>query len=226
KLVNNRSARTGARIVILVLGLIIGISHCLAARGESADDANLPSWNEGPVKQEIVDFVNAVTDKDRSSYVPPEERIATFDNDGTLWCERPCYVQLIFAKDRVHELAKDHPEYKTTQPFKAALEEDLNTLATIGSRGAIELIGATHSGMTTDEFGQIVTHWITTARHPRFKVAYTDCVYQPMLEVLAYLRKNGFKTFIVSGGGMEFMRVWTERVYGIPPEQVTGSTCK
>ena len=158
--------------------------------------------------------------------MPPAERIATFDNDGTLWCEHPMYVQLAFALDRVKALAPQHPEWKDKQPFKAALEGDMKTLAASGERGIGELVMATHAGMTSEEFAKIVTDWLATARDPRFKRPYTELVYQPMLELLAYLRANGFKTFIVSGGGIEFMRPWTEQVYGIPPEQVVGSSIK
>jgi len=186
----------------------------------------LPSWNDGATKQAIVTFVARVTQQGGPDFVPPAERIATFDNDGTLWCEHPMYVQLVFALDRVKAMAPLHPEWKTTQPFKAALEGDMKTLAASGERGLVELIMASHAGMTAEEFTKIVTDWLATARDPRFKRPYTELVYQPMLELLAYLRANGFKTFIVSGGGIEFMRPWTERVYGIPPEQVVGSSIK
>ena len=158
--------------------------------------------------------------------MPPAERIAVFDNDGTLWLEQPMYVQLAFAMDRVKALAPTHPEWKTKLPFKAVLDGDMKALAAAGEHGLVELIMATHAGMTTDEFNDVVTSWLSTARHPRFNRPYTDLVYQPMVEVLAYLRANGFKTFIVSGGGVEFMRPWTEKVYGIPPEQVVGSSIK
>ena len=186
----------------------------------------LPSWNDGATKQAIVTFVAQVTQQGGPDFVLPAERIATFDNDGTLWCEHPMYVQLVFALDRVKAMAPLHPEWKTTQPFKAALEGDMKTLAASGERGLVELIMASHAGMTAEEFTKIVTDWLATARDPRFKRPYTELVYQPMLELLAYLRANGFKTFIVSGGGIEFMRPWTERVYGIPPEQVVGSSIK
>jgi hypothetical protein len=186
----------------------------------------LPSWNDGPTRQSILDFVAAVTREGSPSFVPVPERIAVFDNDGTLWIEQPMYVQLAFALDRVKALASQHPEWKTTQPFKAALEGDLKTVAASGERGLVELIMATHAGMTTADFETIVTEWLSTARHPKFNRPYTSLVYQPMLELLAYLRANGFKTFIVSGGGIEFMRPWTEQVYGVPPEQVVGSSIK
>jgi phosphoglycolate phosphatase-like HAD superfamily hydrolase len=160
----------------------------------------------------------------RKDYVPPSERIAVFDNDGTLWVEQPAYTQLAFAMERVKSLAPQHPEWKEKQPFKAALEGDLKSLAGSGEHGLIEIVMATHAGMTTGEFEGTVSEWIAKAQHPKFKRPYTDLAYRPMLELLEYLRANGFKTFIVSGGGVEFMRPWTESVYGIPPEQVVGST--
>jgi haloacid dehalogenase-like hydrolase len=186
----------------------------------------LPSWNDGPAKKSIVEFVEKVTKEGGPDFVPVAERIATFDNDGTLWCEQPMYFQLAFALDRVKALAPRHPEWKEKQPFKAVLEEDMKTVLASGERGLAEIIMATHAGMTPDEFETIVKDWLATAKHPKFKRPYTECVYQPMLEVLAYLRANGFKTYIVSGGGIEFMRPWTEKVYGIPPEQVVGSSIK
>ncbi len=186
----------------------------------------LPSWNEGSAKQSIINFVNEVTDENNANFVKPVDRIATFDNDGTLWSEKPFYFQLFFAIDRVKELSSEHPEWKTTQPFKAVLENDMKTLFSFGEHGLVELVMATHAGMTTEEFEQIVKDWITTAKHPRFKRPFTDLVYQPMLELLSYLRKNEFKTFIVSGGGIEFMRPWVNEVYGIPAEQVIGSVGK
>jgi len=186
----------------------------------------LPSWNEGAVKQAIINFVAEVTDKSNPNYVPPEERIAVFDNDGTLWSERPIYFQFYFAIDRVKAMAPDHPEWKTTQPFKALLENDPQALAASGEKGLMQLMMATHVGMTTAEFERIVTEWIHTANHPTTGKLYTEMVFQPMLELLDYLRTNGFKTYIVSGGGVEFMRPWTEEVYGIPAEQVVGSSIK
>jgi hypothetical protein len=186
----------------------------------------LPSWNDGSAKQSILDFVAAVTREGSQDFVPEPLRIATFDNDGTLWIEQPMYVQLAFALDRVEALAPQHPSWKTTQPFKAALEGDMKTLARLGERGIVELIMASHAGMSTPDFETIVTDWLATARHPRFNRPYTELVYQPMLELLAYLRANRFKTFVVSGGGIEFMRPWTDQVYGIPPEQVVGSSIK
>lgn len=198
----------------------------VASLSLAADQDPLPSWNDGPAKQSIISFVEQVSDPNSKSFVKPEERIATFDNDGTLWAEQPLYVQLAFAMDRVKELAPAHPEWKIQQPFKSVLENDYKTLAASGHEGLLELMMATHAGMTTAEFEEIVKEWLATARHPRFNRPYTELVYQPMLELLAYLRSNGFKTYIVSGGGIEFMRPWTERVYGIPPEQVVGSSIK
>ena len=186
----------------------------------------LPSWNEGATKQSITTFVANITQEGGPDYVKPAERIAVFDNDGTLWTEQPMYVQLAFALDRVKALAPMHPEWKDRQPFKAVLEGDMKTLAEAGERSLSELVMVTHAGMTTDEFSRIVTDWLATARDVRFKRLYTELVYQPMLELLAYLRANGFKTFIVSGGGVEFMRPWADRVYGVPPEQVVGSSIK
>jgi phosphoserine phosphatase len=184
----------------------------------------LPSWNEGTAKQRIRDFVSRVTEQRSPDFVPEPERIATFDNDGTLWAEQPAYFQLFFAIDRVKALAADHPEWKTTQPFQAVLEGDMKALAAGGEHGLLELVMATHAGTTTAEFEAIVKDWLATARHPTTGKPYTEMVYQPMLELLNYLRANGFKTYIVSGGGIEFMRPWTEKVYGIPPEQVVGSS--
>jgi hypothetical protein len=188
--------------------------------------ADLPSWNEGVAKSAILDFVSRVTREGGPDYVPPAERIAVFDNDGTLWSEQPMYVQLAFALDRIKALSAQHPEWKTRQPFKAALEGDAKTLAQGGAKSLVELLMASHAGMSSDEFDAIVRDWLRTARHPRFNRPYTELVYQPMLELLSYLRLHGFKTYIVSGGGIDFMRPWTERVYGIPPEQVIGSRIK
>jgi hypothetical protein len=211
--------RIRAVAALCLLALLHGI-----ASAQAPDP--LPSWNEGAAKARILAFVQAVTDKASRDFVAPDDRVATFDNDGTLWCEQPMYVQLAFVLDRVKELAPRHPEWKTQQPFKAALERDFKALAAQGEKGVMQLLTATHTGMSSEEFHRIVSGWIAGARHPRFKRPYTELVYQPLLEVLAYLRANGFKTFIVSGGGIDFMRPWTARVYGIPPEQVVGSTGK
>jgi phosphoglycolate phosphatase-like HAD superfamily hydrolase len=186
----------------------------------------LPSWNDGPAKQSIIAFVTKVTTLGSPDFVPPAERIATFDNDGTLWSEQPAPVQLFFALDRVKALAPQHPEWNATEPFASLLRGDLNAALAGGDRAILELLMATHAGMTDDEFEQIVKDWIATAKNPKTGKLFTDMTYQPMLEVLAYLRANGFKNFIVSGGGIEFMRPWAEQAYGIPPEQVVGSSIK
>jgi phosphoglycolate phosphatase-like HAD superfamily hydrolase len=219
------------RKVLAALGALpifsgVLLKHQAASAQSAGAGSPLPSWNDGATKQAILDFVAAVTREGSPDFVPPAERIATFDNDGTLWVEHPMYTQLAFALDRVKTLAPQHPEWKDTQPFKAALEGDMKTLAASGERGLLALILATHTGMTVNEFQTIVLDWIAAARHPRFKRPYTELAYLPMIELLAYLRANAFKTFIVSGGGIEFMRPWTERVYGIPPEQVVGSSIK
>ena len=199
----------------------------ISTRAQTAASGDtLPSWNDGTTKQAILNFITAVTREGSPDFVAPDQRIATFDNDGTLWVEHPMFTQMAFALDRVKSLAPLHPEWKDTQPFKAALEGDMKTLAESGEHGMAELVTATHAGMTTEEFEKIVTDWLATAHHPRFKHPYTELSYQPMIELLGYLRGNGFKTYIVSGGGIEFMRPWTERVYGVPPEQVVGSSIK
>lgn len=183
----------------------------------------LPSWKSGPSKKAIIAFVDKVTTTGSPDFVVANERIATFDNDGTLWAEQPLYFQGFFVFDRIRALAPQHPEWQTTEPYKSAITGDMKGLTAAGEKGLMELMAATHSGMTIDEFHSAVTQWAATARHPKTRKLYTEMVYQPMLELLAYLRANGFKTYIVSGGGQEFMRPWTERVYGIPPEQVIGS---
>jgi phosphoglycolate phosphatase-like HAD superfamily hydrolase len=184
----------------------------------------LPSWAEGAAKSAITDFVARVTTEGGADFVPVPERIATFDNDGTLWSEQPVYVQAAFAFDRVKALAPEHPGWKDTQPFKAVLDGDAKALAATGERGLLEILAVTHAGMTTEAFSRTVADWLNSARHPRFDQPYNQLVYQPMLELLAYLRSKDFKTFIVSGGGVEFMRVFAEQTYGIPPEQVVGSS--
>jgi len=186
----------------------------------------LPSWNDGAAKHAIVAAVKEATTAGRPGFIPVAERIATFDNDGTLWVEQPMYTQLAFALDRVKTLAPQHPEWATQEPFASLLKGDLKAALAGGDHAILDIIMATHAGMTTAQFETIVTDWLATARHPRFKRPYTELVYQPMLELLAYLRANGFKTYIVSGGGVEFMRPWAEQVYGIPPEQVIGSRIK
>jgi hypothetical protein len=208
----------------LLMFITLSAALVLVSLAAAADP--LPSWNDGQSRRAIIDFVQRVTADGGADFVPASERIAVFDNDGTLWVEKPMYVQLAFALDRVKALAPKHPEWKDKQPFKAALEGDLAAVAAGGEHALLELIMATHAGMTTDAFARVVKDWLATARHPRFNRPYTDLVYQPMLELLKYLRANGFKTYIVSGGGIEFMRPWTEKVYGIPPEQVVGSSIK
>lgn len=192
------------------------------ARGQNA----LPSWSDGLSKDAIIDFVEKTTKVSSPSFVPPAERIAVFDNDGTLWAEKPAYFQLYFAMDRVKAMADEHPEWKDVEPYKSALNDDLSALAALGEKGIAQLIAATHAGMTADEFSTAVRDWIDTARHPSTGRMYTDMVYQPMLEVLDFLRDHEFKTFIVSGGGIDFMRAFAEETYGIPPEQVVGSSIK
>jgi len=207
---------------LAVFGMALFVA--VAARAQTTDP--LPSWNEGKSKQAINRFVKAVTKADSPHFVSQPERIAVFDNDGTLWAEQPIYFQLAFALDRVKALAPKHPEWKEQQPFKAVLEGDMKTVAAGGQKALIDLIMASHAGNTTEEFAQTVKEWIGTAKHPKTGRFYTEMVYQPMLELLTYLRANGFKTFIVSGGGIEFMRPWTEQIYGVPPEQVVGSSIK
>lgn len=203
--------------------MVIACAMAFTGKRALADDP-LPSWNDGPAKQSITDFVAKVTKDGSPDFVPVPERIATFDNDGTLWCEKPLPVQLFFALDRVKALAPQHPEWKDQEPFKFVLEDDMKGLMGTGQKGLVEILMATHSGMTTDEYNQIVKDWLKTARHPRFDKPYTSLAYQPMLELLSYLRASGFKTYIVSGGGIEFMRCFADDVYGVPPEQVIGSS--
>ncbi|NEW96430.1 HAD family hydrolase [Rhodopseudomonas sp. BR0G17] len=193
--------------------------------GFAADASDpLPSWTNGTAKQAILAFVARVTTEQGADFVPTAERIATFDNDGTLWAEQPYYFQLAFAFDRIKAMAPQHPEWKDHEPFEALLQNDKAAFASSGETGLLEVVAATHAGMTTDEFTDAVRDWMATARHPRFGRPYNQLTYQPMLELLVYLRANGFKTFIVSGGGVEFMRPWVEKAYGIPPEQVVGSS--
>jgi phosphoserine phosphatase len=206
-----------------ILGLALGFGWSVPTLAQGDP---LPSWNATPTKQAIVDFVGRVTKPGGPYFVDSAERIATFDNDGTLWVEQPMYVQMAFALDRVKAMAPLHPEWSYTEPFQSVLEADIKALAKFDERDLVQLIMVTHAGMTTGEFSKIVTDWLATARDPRFKRLHTELVYQPMLELLAYLRANGFKTFIVSGGGVEFMRPWTEKAYGVPPEQVIGSSIK
>jgi phosphoglycolate phosphatase-like HAD superfamily hydrolase len=206
--------------------LVLAAILALAAMPLLVASDPLPSWNDGRARAAILSFVERVTREGGPDFVAPASRIAVFDNDGTLWSEQPMYVQLAFAIDRVKALAPSHPEWAGSQPFKAAIDGDMTALAASGERGLLELVMATHAGITSEEFERIVQDWMATARHPKTGRRYTEMVYQPMIELLAYLRENGFKTFIVSGGGIEFMRPWTEQVYGIPPEQVIGSSIK
>ena len=206
---------------------VLGVAATSAAAATTrawAQADPLPSWNDGAPKRAILDFVSRTTSAASREFVPVPQRIATFDNDGTLWCEQPIYFQFAFAMDRVKALAPQHPEWKEQAPFKYVLADDLASLAGVGEKGMLELVMATHAGMTVPEFERLVLDWLATARHPRFKRPYTELVNQPMLELMALLRAKEFKTFIVSGGGIDFMRPWTEKIYGIPPEQVVGSS--
>ncbi|MCC6848431.1 MAG: haloacid dehalogenase-like hydrolase [Deltaproteobacteria bacterium] len=213
-------------VKVLRLGVAVLVSS-LAVGSTAARAADpLPSWNDGASKRAIVAFVDEVTKAGSPGFVPEAERVAVFDNDGTLWAEQPMYFQLFFALDRVRELAPQHPEWKTTEPFASLLKGDVKTALAGGDRAILQIVMATHAGMTTVEFEKIVKGWLATAKHPVTKRPYTQMVYQPMLEVLTHLRANGFKTYIVSGGGVEFMRPWTSAVYGVPPEQVIGSSIK
>jgi phosphoglycolate phosphatase-like HAD superfamily hydrolase len=204
--------------------LVVCLCTCWGASAQRPATDLLPSWNEGEAKQAIIKFVGDVTQPGAATFVAANERIAVFDNDGTLWAEQPIYFQFAFAMDRVRALASQHPEWKDVQPFRAALDGDLKAVVAAGEKGMLQIVAATHAGMTTEDFTATVVDWVRTARHPRFNRPYTELVYQPMLELLAYLRANDFKTFIVSGGGIEFMRPWAQSVYGIPPEQVVGSS--
>lgn len=223
-----------AFILIFVSGFITfscNTPHQATDTGEKQQKSTtaadpLPSWSEGTTKKSIVDFVSKTTTAGSVDFIPVADRIACFDNDGTLWSEQPMYFQFAFVMDRIKALAPQHPEWKDTQPFKAVLEGDVKTALSGGEKSMVDLLIATHAGTTTEEFNIIVKDWLATARHPRFNRPYTEMVYQPMLELLNYLRANGYKTYIVSGGGIDFMRPWTEAVYGIPPEQVIGSSLK
>ena len=206
-------------------GILLSFFAVLSAAPASADDP-LPSWNEGPAKRAIIEFVSKVAREGGPDFIPTAERLAVFDNDGTLWSEQPMYVQAAFAIDRIETLAPDHPEWKEKQPFKGVLEGDLESALAGGTQAVAEMVIATHTGLTTEEFEAVVKDWLSTAKHPKTGRPYAEMVYRPMLEMLVYLRANNFKTYIVSGGGVEFMRPWTEAVYGIPPEQVVGSSGK
>jgi phosphoglycolate phosphatase-like HAD superfamily hydrolase len=219
-----RSRRSGALVLFVCLLLPSSVSRSQDSGDETLEA--LPSWKNGPTRTAVLDFVKRVTTPGGPDFVPAAERIATFDNDGTLWVEQPYYVQLAFAIDRVKALAPQHPEWKEQEPFKSVLAGDLKSVFAGGHKALAELVMVTHAGMTPDEFRKTVKDWLATAKHPRFQQPYTKCVYEPMLELLGYLRAKGFKTYIVSGGGVEFMRVFAEAVYGIPPEQTIGSTIR
>ncbi len=206
-----------------LLGLLLAIVFSQLALAQSTDP--LPSWNDNNTKKSILAFVQRTTNPG-TDFVAPEERIVTIDNDGTLWVEQPLYTQLVFALDRIKTLAPKHPEWKTQQPFKAVLEGNTQAFLATGQGGLLKVIAASHARMTNEQFEKIVSDWIAKARHPRFNRLYTECVYQPMLEVMSYLRANGFRIYIVSGGGVEFMRPWAPKVYGVPPEEVIGSAAK
>lgn len=207
-------------VILSQMALVFSVASALAQSDP------LPSWNDGATKQAIIDFVGAVTSEGGPDYVAPEDRIATFDNDGTLWVEQPMYVQLAFALDRLRALSEQHPEWKEREPFASALSGELELLEEFGDKGILQIVAATHAGMTTKQFDAIVTDWIATARHPETGKLYTSMIFQPMLEVMDYLRANEFKVFIVSGGGIAFMRPWTAQTYGVPPENIVGSSIK
>ena len=211
----------------LILLSLLAVNSCNDIKRDKKTSVDpLASWNEGETKTSIINFVEEVTNPESKNFIPVPERIAVFDNDGNLWAEKPIYFQFFFAMDRVKELSGLHPEWKSTQPFKAVLENDLDELKKYGIHGLLEIIISTHAGNTTEEFEDIVKKWFSSSKHPRFNRPYTDLVYQPMLELLSYLQTNNFKVFIVSGGGIEFMRPWVEEVYNIPRDQVVGSSIK
>jgi len=220
--------------LIIFTSVLVALIACNSKKTTNSVEAEaveqteniLPSWNEGQTKTSIMDYVNEVTDKNSPLFIPEADRIATFDNDGNLWAEQPAYFQLYFAIDQVKALAPQHPEWKYTQPFKAVLDNDMNTLMEQGERGLLKLVMATHSNNTTEEFDSIVSKWIRTAKHPTKNVNYDKLIYQPMLELLDYLRVNNFKTYIVSGGGVDFMRAFVSPIYGISSEQIIGSRVK
>jgi len=220
------SARVHGKKATHVALAVLGSVLLIAATSTTLADDPLPSWNDTAPKRAIITFVERVTKEGSLDFVKPEERIATFDNDSTLWAEQPIYFQFLFAMDRIKALAPQHPEWKTKEPFKSVLAGDMKGLLASGEKGLLEIMARTHGGMSTAEFDQIVREWFKTTRHPRFKRPYNEMVYQPMLELLAYVRANGFKTFIVSGGGVEFMRAFAPDAYRIPPDQIVGSMGK
>jgi phosphoglycolate phosphatase-like HAD superfamily hydrolase len=217
--IRRRSMLLGAATTIAA----VSVTQYVAAQAQTSADP-LASWNDGPAKQAVVDFVRATTDQASNSFVTPEDRIATFDQDGTLWVEHPGYGQAMFALDRVHELAPQHPEWQNKEPFKSVLSNDPAAVSKLTESDWLEIVGATLAGMTERQYAEIVGHWIETAKHPRFHRLYTELVYQPMREVMQYLRTSGFRTYIVTGGGQDFVRAYAQRVYGVPPEQVIGSS--
>jgi phosphoserine phosphatase len=219
---NLNQLQNHSKFRFVLTGFVAIFAVFLCAVSYAADP--LPSWNDGATKTAILEFVAAVTNEKGKDYVEPTERIAVFDHDGTLWVESPMYTQILFAFERVKKLAPQHPEWKTKQPFKALLAGDMKTVGASGAKGIMEILMATHSGMTAKEFEQEISNWLATAKHPKFDRLYSECIYQPQLELLAYLRANGFKNFIVSGGGIQFMRPISEKNYGIPPERVIGSS--
>ncbi|MHA3771834.1 HAD family hydrolase [Verrucomicrobiota bacterium sgz303538] len=206
--------------LIAVFACLVGFAVQVCAQDP------LPSWRDTAPKKAIIAFVEKVTKEGSPDFVPVDERLATFDNDGTLWAEQPLYFEFLFAIDRIKALSPEHPEWKEKQPFASLLKGGAEAVAAIGKKGVLEMMAATHTGMTVEEFKKVVTDWIATARHPTTGRLYTEMIYQPMLELLAYLRASGFKTYVVSGGGIEFMRPWTQKTYGIPPDQIVGSYVK
>ena len=210
------------RFAVLIIWCAIPLAIPVLAE---ADDP-LPSWQDGPARQAVLAFVDKVTQDGSPDFVPPAERIAVFDNDGTLWSEQPLYFQLFYAFDTIRKMAPEHPEWQGKEPFASVMEGDLQKALAGGKSALLEVLAATHAGMTVDDFVKNASEWLATARHPQTKMAYTDMVFQPMLELLEYLRANNFKTYIVSGGGIDFLRIFSEEVYGIPPEQVVGSSVK
>lgn len=218
------SPRTPARVGGLLSVLLLVLTACSATPESEPVIDPLPSWNDGPTKTRILEFVDRVSDPDSPDFVPAPERIATFDNDGTLWSEKPFYFQLMFALDRVKAMAPDHPEWQEQEPFRSVLNDDLAALAAQGEAGIIPLLATSHAGMTSAAFARMARDWLDTARHPRFDQPFDTMVYQPMLEVLELFRDHGFQTWIVSAGGIDFMRTFAEATYGIPPEQVVGSS--
>ena len=227
---NRRLYLTGSAALQLILLLVlIACKPSGSPKDEPAEAVAapepLPSWQE-PVAEEIMNYVQAVTDSSSADFIPVKERIATFDNDGTLWSEQTLYFQLLFVFDRIKEMAPQHPEWRETQPYQAVLEGDMETLMSFGVEGLLELAMATHAGMTTEEFDRSVSAWIDTAKHPQKNVLFTELIYQPMQELIDYLEDHDFKVFIVSGGGIDFMRVWVEDIYGLPKDQVVGTSIK